>query len=190
MPGRAIMADEILADKPYFYPNAGSLKAVKDLIKTIEITAGDSSATTCSGIMTARFEAALADIAAGGEPSYAKFASEQPAVDYLTEKVPAVIVCLALVVGGAIAGFLWQAILIAAFLSAGIHFTIGVDSEHMVSEGNRLLNELDDSISSIDRTLESRKTKGTHRDFLKTLRLMAIGARNELASDLEVRTRQ
>lgn len=60
----------------------------------------------------------------------------------------------------------------------------------MVSEGNRLLNELDDSISSIDKALESRKTKGARRDYLKTLRSMAAGARSELASDLETRARQ
>lgn len=30
------MSDEILPDKPYFYPSASSLKAIKDLIKTIE----------------------------------------------------------------------------------------------------------------------------------------------------------
>ena len=184
------MFDEILSDKPYFYPSASSLKAIKDLIKTIEKSIEDSNATSCTGVMAARFEAARTDIASGGGPSYAKFVSEEPAVDYLTERVPAIIVCLALVIGGAIAEFLWQAILIAALLFAGIHFTTGVDGEHMVSEGNRLLNELNDSISSIDKTLESRKTKGARRDYLKTLRSMAAGARSELASDLETRARQ
>ncbi len=179
------MSDEILSDKPYFYPSASSLKAIKDLIKTIEKSTEDSNATSCTGVM-----AAHTNIASGGGPSYAKFVSEEPAVDYLTERVPAIIVCLALVIGGAIAGFLWQAILIAALLFAGIHFTTGVDGEHMVSEGNRLLNELDDSISSIDKALESRKTKGARRDYLKTLRSMAAGARSELASDFETRARQ
>lgn len=183
------MADEILSDKPFFYPNASSLKAIKELMKAIEKAAGGVNVTSCTGVMTARFEAAHANIAAGGEPSYAMFISEQPTIDYLTEKVPAVIVCLVLVVGGAIAGFLWQAILIAALLFVGIHFTMGVDDEHMVSEGNRLLKELDDSISSIDLALGSHKTKGAHRDHLKTLRSMASGARSELASDLEVRAR-
>lgn len=174
----------------YHYPAAHSYKAVKSLTKAIETAADEGDWDGDLGTLSAYAEAARNRLEAGDDPSFSGLVSHPQEVDYLTERIPALIVCAALVVAGALAGYLLQAILVSVLILIGTHFTVGIDNEHMISEGNRLIQELDDSIALLEKERGKQRYKKHKRDLerIDVLLYMAQGARAEIESDLTRRS--
>ncbi len=172
----------------YHFPNANSLKPVRNLINEIKDGVEDSDRVCCGRQIERRYQVGKEQMSGGASPSFSSLVETEPVVDYLTEKVPAIIVCIAFIIAGGLGGFLPQAILVAVLIIVGSYFTLGVSEEHMISEDNRLLKNLEESISSINRATKVKKRQSDRQEYLHVLLFLANGAVSELKDDLCQRT--
>lgn len=171
----------------FFYPNARSFKSVKLLLDEADGAAEDEGRVEFQKQLRGRALKAKELNAAGKEICFAMLDTEEPGVDYLTERIPALIICAAFVIAGALGGFLPQAIVVTVLILVGSFFSNGVDSEHLTSEGKRLVCQLEKAIDSICSSMKQHKTNEERQEYLHTLLYMLEGARKEINDDIRHR---
>lgn len=167
----------------FFYPTARSLKAVKTLLNEVDSAVEDDGHVQFQKQLQKRALKAEDLYAAGKGSCFAALDTEDPTVDYLTEKIPALIICAAFIIAGFLGGFLPQAVLVAILILVGSYFSQGVDSEHLTSEGNRLVDQLESAANSISKSMKKHKTNEQRQKYLHTLLYMVEGAKKEIEAD-------